>query len=712
MKKLIALLLIFATLAAFFTGCTTPPDDETPVTDDPTSNGTEDPTSNGTEDPTEDTGGDEKLDWDSFECITVAEALAMTLSDGETTEERYYIRGTVTTMMNAAFGEMTLTDETGSIYVYGTYSEDGSLKYSQMTEKAFTGDQVLLHCTIKNHDGVIEINNARLIDFIPAELDADTTGYTEMTIAQAREAATGDKVLVSGVVAQITYAFGQVPSGVILVDNTSSIYIYSKDIAGRAAIGNTISVAASKTYWILEDEQSHADTYGYKGCNQLENAQLVSIDNSITDFDTSWIEETTIMELLDKPASEDFTSKIYKVTARVHLQEGAGFDNYWFYDLDMITGSYTYTQCSGSDFEWVREFDGSFCTVYLMVLNAKSTSTGCVYRFLPVKIVDEGFDPAQINGAEYGVKYMGLTQFSDTYTGDPNLALYPDAYSQVLNIYDVALSYSSSDTSIIDFESLDGMVYMHCKASGTATVTVTGTHEGKTYSESITITVDLSDQSGDYSTVSDAISAAVGDTVTVKGIVGPSLAHKVGFYLIDDTGVISVIVDNDTLATLNIGDEIVLEGMRDRFYDSEKNGGLHAGQICLTNCTLKSNRYGDHAYSTKSFDGTITVQDFYNLDYTVDHSTDVYTMTATIVIDAKEFYSNYYISDGTTKITLYSNGQKGDANTYAWLEQYAGQEATFEIAPCNWNNKKFYAGCVLSITLSDGTKILNEQNFN
>ena len=109
MKKLIALLLIFATLAAFFTGCTTPPDDETP--------GTDDPTSNGTEDPTEDTGGDEKLDWDSFECITVAEALAMTLSDGETTEERYYIRGTVTTMMNAAFGEMTLTDETGSIYV-------------------------------------------------------------------------------------------------------------------------------------------------------------------------------------------------------------------------------------------------------------------------------------------------------------------------------------------------------------------------------------------------------------------------------------------------------------------------------------------------------------------------------------------------------------------------------------------------------------------
>ena len=693
MKKLIALLLIFATLAAFFTGCTTPPDDETP--------GTDDPTSNGTEDPTEDTGGDEKLDWDSFECITVAEALAMTLSDGETTEERYYIRGTVTKMMNAAFGEMTLTDETGSIYVYGTYSEDGSLKYSQMTEKAFTGDQVLLHCTIKNHDGVIEINNARLIDFIPAELDADTTGYTEMTIAQAREAATGDKVLVSGVVAQITYAFGQVPSGVILVDNTSSIYIYSKDIAGRAAIGNTISVAASKTYWILEDEQNNASKFGYKGCNQLENAQLVSIDNSITAFDTSWIEETTVKDILDTPVSEDISSKIYKVAAIIHKVEGTGFTNYYIDDLDDQTGTYCYSQCNGSDYAWLDAFDGKICTVYVTALNAKSTSSDCFWRFLPIAVYDENFDVSTVNPAEHAVKYVGIDQFQATYTGDPALELITSVDSELLNFTGAALSYTSSDPSVI---SIDGNV-MHCLKSGTATITITGTYGDKTYSATVTITAEITQQSTSYPTVSDAIAAAVGETVTVKGIVGPSLVNKTGFYLIDDTGVVAIEMDAATLATLKIGNEVVLEGVR---HINTKGGTNYYGQTTIQNCTVIVNNYGTHNYSTASFDGEISAEDFYNLDVTKDYTTSVYTLKATVVLEETQFYTNIYLSSGSTKIRLYCSG----ASQYRWLQAYAGQEVTVEIAPCNWNDKKYYVGCVLAVVHEDGSKTLNTFNFN
>lgn len=693
MKKLIALLLIFATLAAFFTGCTTPPDDETP--------GTDDPTSNGTEDPTEDTGGDEKLDWDSFECITVAEALAMTLSDGETTEERYYIRGTVTKMMNAAFGEMTLTDETGSIYVYGTYSEDGSLKYSQMTEKAFTGDQVLLHCTIKNHDGVIEINNARLIDFIPAELDADTTGYTEMTIAQAREAATGDKVLVSGVVAQITYAFGQVPSGVILVDNTSSIYIYSKDIAGRAAIGNTISVAASKTYWILEDEQNNASKFGYKGCNQLENAQLVSIDNSITAFDTSWIEETTVKDILDTPVSEDISSKIYKVTAIIHKVEGTGFTNYYIDDLDDQTGTYCYSQCNGSDYAWLDAFDGKICTVYVTALNAKSTSSDCFWRFLPIAVYDENFDVSTVNPAEHAVKYVGIDQFQATYTGDPALELITSVDSELLNFTGAALSYTSSDPSVF---SIDGNV-MHCLKSGTATITITGTYGDKTYSATVTITAEITQQSTSYPTVSDAIAAAVGETVTVKGIVGPSLVNKTGFYLIDDTGVVAIEMDAATLATLKIGNEVVLEGVRQI---NTKGGTNYYGQTTIKNCTVIVNNYGTHDYSTASFDGDISVEDFYNLDVTKDYTTSVFTMKATVLVVEGGHSKNIYITDGTTQIRLYCSS----ANQYSFLKAFDGQEVTIEIAPCNWNDKKYYVGCVLAVVHEDGSKTLNTLNFN
>ena len=33
-----------------------------------------------------------------------------------------------------------------------------------------------------------------------------------------------------------------------------------------------------------------------------------------------------------------------------------------------------------------------------------------------------------------------------------------------------------------------------------------------------------------------------------------------------------------------------------------------------------------------------------------------------------------------------------------------------ELAPCNWNDKKYYRGCVLAV-YTDGGKILNELNF-
>ena len=69
-----------------------------------------------------------------IEVITIAKALELCGEPGNITEERYYIRGTVTKMINASYGNMVVTDATGSITVYGTYSADGSLKYSEMSE--------------------------------------------------------------------------------------------------------------------------------------------------------------------------------------------------------------------------------------------------------------------------------------------------------------------------------------------------------------------------------------------------------------------------------------------------------------------------------------------------------------------------------------------------------------------------------------------------
>ncbi len=632
--------------------------------------------------------------------LTVAELLALPLKDGEVTEGRYYVRGTVESVTNPQYGAMVITDGENSISIYGSYSADGSVGYAQMESKPVKGDEVLLYTNVKNFKGKLELNSAWIKEFTSPVFDE--SAYTPMSIADARNQENGRKILVEGVVARITYATGMKPSGVVLVDGTSSIYVYDGDLAGRVAIGNKVKIAASKTMWILESEAGNADKFGYKGCNQLENAWLLDNDNGANAFDKSWIQVSTVKEILDTPVTEDISTLIFKVTAQIKEVPGNGFTNFYINDLDGKTGSYSYSQCSGEDFAWLREFDGKICTVYVMALNAKSTSSDCYWRFLPVAVEDNGFDASSVNIPEFVVKYHGVGQFLPNYTGNPALELLTTVDGELLGFKGAALSYKSSDPSVI---SVDGNV-MNCLKSGTAEITVTAKYNGKTYSEKVTVTVAIADQSGDYNTVKDAINANVGDTVTVKGIVGPSLVNRTGFYLIDETGVIAVVVnDAEILKTLKIGNEVVLEGLRDKFHN---NQGDHAGQTALTGCTVVSNFYGTHNYSTASFAGSISVADFYNLDVTKDFSTSVYTMKATVVVEETAYYTNIFLSDGTTKVRLYCSS----ANQYNWLKAYAGQEVTVEIAACNWNNNSYYTGCVLAVVNADGSKTLNTLNFD
>ncbi len=634
--------------------------------------------------------------------LTVAELLALPLKDGQTTEGRYYVRAAVSSITDPKYGAMTIADKTGSISVYGSASADGSVSYADMENKPYKGDEVLLYATVQNFRGTIELKSAWITEIKPGD-SYNESDYTEMTIDAARRAETGTLVKVTGVVARITYATGMKPSGVILVDGTNAIYVYDNDLAARVAIGNKLTVLGSKTMWILESESANAAKFGYQGCNQLEKAWLLDNDGGSHEFDTSWIQGATVKEIMDTPASTDITTTIFKVTALVKKDVGNGFVNYYFNDLDGTTGSYTYTQCSGSDFAWLDEFDGKICTVYLSALNAKSSDAGCVWRFLPIAVMDEGFDPSSVSIPENAVKYYGIPQFLPSYSGNPALELLTSAKNDLLGYADVALSYASADTSVIVFETVDGKTVMNCVAAGTTKITVTAVYNDSSYSEEFEITV-TEQVSVDYTDVNSAIQAAVGESVTVKGIVGPSLVNRDGFYLIDKTGVIAVITTGDVLATLEPGQEVILQGVR---HINTKGGDGYCGQTCLKDCQVLVNYYGEHAYATDSFAGEISVADFYNLDITKDFTTSVYTMKATVVWEETQYYANILLSDGTTSVRLYCS----NAKQYAWLQEYAGQEITVEIAPCNWNDKTYYTGCVLAVVTEDG-KSLNTFNFD
>ncbi len=688
MKKIIAFLLVVAMLCSF-AACVANPD--TTTTEKP---GTTNPSTTGNqpEQPEEDP-------WAKYEKITIAKALELCGESGNVTEERYYIAATVVSVTNAQYGAMTIEDETGKISVYGTYSKDGSVGYAELEEKPYKGDTVLLHCILQNFNGTKEVKNARLIDFKKAKVDTNPEDYTAMTIDQARKAEVGAKVKVEGVVARITYADGMKPNGVVLVDNTNSIYIYDGDLAGRVAVGNKISVAASKTMWILETELTNANKFGYKGCNQLDSATLLTNDNGNNAFDRSWITESTVKQIMDNPVANDITTTIYKVNALITREDGNGFINYYIDDLDGKTGSYTYTQNSGSDFKWLDQYDGKICTVYLMPLNCKSTASGCNYRFLPVAVEDEGFKFDTNDTAEHIVKYYGVPQFLSTYSGDPVLKLQTSVSSALLGFENAVLSYASSNTDVITIE--DNV--MHCKASGEATITITGEYNGKSYEETVTITVKMAPQIN-AGTVADAIASNLGETVTIRGIIAASLVNKNGFYIIDETGIIAVLTDTETIGTLKLGYEVVIEGIRD--FDGKKEDSTWC-TTCVKDAVVLANYYGEHEYDTSNFITDKTLADFAALDVNKDHTTEVYVVKATIQFVDNKFFTRYDLTDGDTTVMLYCSSGK----QYDFLKPYIGQEVTIELVPCNWSSKGSYPGCILSITTADGTKIVNNCNF-
>lgn len=634
--------------------------------------------------------------------LTVAEALAACSDQsGWEADSRVYVRGTVKSIDNPSYGQMTLTDGTSTISVYGSYGADGEKRYSELDEKPYAGDEVLLYALLKNFNGSKEINSGWIVSFTRNQTEFDISDYTAKTIAQARQEDVGAKVILEGVVARITYAEGMVPSGFYLVDSTNSIYVYDSQITPQVSIGNKVKIAAERTNWILDNEQQNAARFNYTGCIQVASATLLENDKGNNNLDFGWVTESTVKAIMDTPASQNITTTIFKVNALVKEAVGNGFTNYYIDDLDETTGSYVYTQCSGGDLGWLKPFDGKICTVYLSAINAKSSASGCVWRFMPIAVSDDNFTFDAANAPQFALDYFVADKFIGTYNSDPKVELVTSVSSQLLGVENVAITYSSADESIAYFSVEEDKTFFHTGEYGTTTITATAKLGSTTATKTISITV-VEPVKYDAVGVKDAIDAELDSTVTVVGIVGPSAVNKPAFYLIDDDGVIAVTTDSATLASLSIGDKVVLQGKRENY--SADKGTVHT---CLTNATVLVNYYGDHEYSKKSFITGTTLQDFANLDYNEDHTTEVRVVKATVAITSTKYYTNIKLQDGATSVSLYCSS----ANQYEFLKQFEEQEITVELIACNWNGKNYYTGCVLSATDSQGNVFYNTLNF-
>ena len=643
---------------------------------------------------------------EKYECITVAEAIAKAKEAGSSgTTQKYYVYGKITKVENSIYGAMTIEDETGSIYVYGVYSKDESTRYDAMEERPIAGDEVVLYGMLKTHNDTPEMDRGYLQEFKHIETTLDTTDYKEYSISEARELVATEKVKLTGVVAGITYANGKIPNGFYLVDKTGSIYIYGSETAGNVKVGNTVTIIGEKTYYIAEKEQSNANKYGYKGCCQIQNPTLVENDKQVSEFDKSWIEESTVKEIIETEISSNITTNIYKVNALIKRVDGTGFINYYINDLDGVTGSYVYTACNGSDFDWLDKFDGKICTVYLSPINAKSSASGCIYRFIPLLVEDEGYQFDESKAAEFGLEYYAKDQFLSVYQSDPAILLKSLASNELLGLENIEFAYSSSNEDVVYFEKTSDGIVLHTKDDGTAIITIKATYKNYVSEEEIEIKME-SPIEYETITVKEAIDSEDGTEVTIRGIVVSSLVNQSGFYISDETGIIAVIAPDTEVSLLSAGDEVVIRGIKSHKVTKPDKS---VGQINIYDATILVNYYGNHEYETSYFDNTKTLADLYTLNPFEYHTTEAYIVEAIVELGGSAYYTNIKLKslDGNTVLSLYCSS----ANQYEFLKQYAGKTVTIELMMCNWNDKDYYTGCVISVTY-EGVKTINTLNFN
>lgn len=640
----------------------------------------------------------------TYEFISLPMAIAIARDGGEnfTSTDKYYITGWVSNVSNASFGELTITDGNVSIYAYGISN------YTSGDGYPLLGDVVVLEAVLGTKGTDVELKNAtKLVEW--HDVKVDETKYTASTIVEARNAEAGSKLIVEGVVAGFTYKNAKTSSGeyvadgLYLVNGTDSIYVFGVDLCSVVKVGNTIKIAGVKEFFVQSSEVDLAEKYGFAGACQLSSVELIENKGGNTDVLANSFEKTTIKNLMENNYDANITTQIYEVNALIRKVPGNGFVNYYINDLDGTTGTYTYTKCNGNDFAWIDSYlnaDGEYlCTLLVTVCNAKATASGCNWRMVPLKFLAPfTFDKA--NTAEFVLEYFVLAEFDEVYYANPETELITTHASELLGYEGVTVSYSSDNESVVKFTDAADKKVLNVLALGEANVTITVNYNGTTATKTIKV-VRAGEPVFEALTVKEAINTPKGEEVTVMGIVAGGVANqKTGFYLIDETGVIAVkMLDADQLAKVAQGNKVVIKGKREQY----KQTDTLPGQTSIVDAELVHNYFGEHEYSTATFQESslLTISKY---PAQTDYTTQVY------IIEASYYAQGYTVllKNGQDSIALYCSG----SGQYAWLASYATDKVLkMEVALCNWNNKDTYKAYVLAVYLEDGTKVVNPTNF-
>lgn len=159
--------------------------------------------------------------------LTIAEAIA--IAPNADADTKYYITGEITSITSTTWGNMYIEDETGSIYIYGLYDEEGN-RYDAMETKPAVGDTITVYTILSTFYDTPQAKNATLTELVPGEVEVDVPedGST-LTVEEALAIApySGDnKYYITGEVTGTYRDTWATYGNLYITDETGEILIY------------------------------------------------------------------------------------------------------------------------------------------------------------------------------------------------------------------------------------------------------------------------------------------------------------------------------------------------------------------------------------------------------------------------------------------------------------------------------------------------------
>ena len=209
---------------------------------------------------------------------SVADFIAAPVND----DTFYYLKGTITRVANTTYGNFDLTDETGTIYVYGLYSEDGVTSKYWATSGAKLGDDIVIYAKRSEFNGQDQAGSARFIELLPGTLAFWTFSKDAVVFGSA---AAEQEITVE--------AYNLKCDIECASDNTHFTATYADGVLTIAAAENTTTDIISGNITVTAGDLKKIITVTQTGVSEGGGTE-VSAEKTMKDF--SWANGATVKE--------------------------------------------------------------------------------------------------------------------------------------------------------------------------------------------------------------------------------------------------------------------------------------------------------------------------------------------------------------------------------------------------------------------------------